>query len=243
MSDTTPSPYPIQHRTTRPGTHFAYTIVPILFYLLAEHIPLPTIVIPTRFAIVEHSYELYNIATVGIIPWIIAAIIVEIAALSIRDWRHLRYEGAIGRAKLQNAANILGLVIAVFHSGLIAVTLIFIGVVFDPDHPDHDFGLFGPRPYATSPILAFASLLAGAVFARLLAEVVSRRGLAHGYGVVFGASLLVSTLRTISRISDVPEWTDVLRLATNVFFFSVALIWLIITKLQAARQAPASPVP
>jgi preprotein translocase subunit SecY len=95
----------------RRWVRLAFTFIPFFIYLLAERIPLPTV----EHLMYARVPEAYSIVAVGIMPWIIAFVIVEIMAAVVPGWRHLRHEGMNGRAKLRRTTNTLGLVIAALH--------------------------------------------------------------------------------------------------------------------------------
>lgn len=185
----------------------AYTILPLVVYLVAECIPLPGIRAPIYGT---SSPDTYNIVAVGILPWIIAALMIEVLAMIVPSWRHLRHDVVFGRAELRRATNIVGSIIAVAHASWIAFLLSFRPSMFDPANPEIHLDFFGPSPEASSPPLVFVTLVAGAIFVRLLAEIVTRRGLIHGYAMIFGAMLFFSMIRTILRMLQVPEAMDVL---------------------------------
>jgi preprotein translocase subunit SecY len=240
MSNATPPTDPTQYGSAHPTTattklpnrwiRLAFTIVPFLIYLLAEGIPLPTVIHPFEGT---DFFDPVTVVRVGIIPWVLAAVMVEIGARVVPDWQRLRHEGATGRAELQRMTNLFGLLLVFVHTSWITITLIFMGSIFDLDHPDIIPFYLRPRPYSSSPILSFVMLLAASMFARLLAEVVSRRGLANGYGVIFAGSLVVATIRAIVRVNHDPEWMNVLQLAGNVFIASMLLTWFVMMKLRS----------
>jgi preprotein translocase subunit SecY len=219
-------------------SRLAFTILPFLIYMLAERIPLPTVEY-SKYGRV--SPEAYSIVAVGIMPWIIAVVIVEITAAVVPDWRHLRHEGMMGRAKLRRTTNILGLVIAALHALAISISLAFTPtmVFVDPVNPQPLDVLFAELypPEASSPPLVFVTLVVGAMLARLLAEVVSRRGLAHGYVVVYAGERLLSILRTIFRDKQLLEWPDMLKLSGNVFACIVMLLLFIVAKHRSSNGA------
>jgi preprotein translocase subunit SecY len=216
----------------------AFTILALFVYLLAERIPLPNLG-DLKYA--GSSPETYNILAVGILPWIIAAVMVEVFAMVVPPWQHLRHDVVFGRAKLRRATNIVGLLFAVVHASWIALTLIFTPRMYDLNKHEHVPGL-APRPYAESPMLVLVTLVVGAIFVRLLAEVVSRRGLTNGYVVIFGGELLLSTLRTIIRDNQNPDWMNTLQLSWNLLA-GTALTLFILAKLRSRQGATASDRP
>jgi preprotein translocase subunit SecY len=108
-------------------------------------------------------------------------------------------------------------------------------VFVDPDNPRPHDALMAELypPEASSPPLVFVTLVAGAILVRLLAEVVSRRGLAHGYVVFFTGELLLWTMR---KIIDENLGLDMLKLSACILA-GIAPILFIVAQLQSTRGA------
>jgi preprotein translocase subunit SecY len=215
---TTAAPKPLSR-----WVQLAFTCIPFFIYLLAERIPSPGI---EDLEYAGDSPQAYSIVAVGIMPWIIAAVIVGIVALVPR-WRPLRNKVVFGRTYFQWATNIVGFHIAAWQAYMIVIWLDtgFI-VSADPLPVDSIYAelLFGPKPYASSPPLVFVALVAGAIFVRLLAEVVSLRGLTNGYVVFFAGDLLLWILRMIIREN---LGMDMLKLSTCIVACSLPILFFV----------------
>jgi hypothetical protein len=206
VKDSSELPLPNPHGR---WTRLAFTIAPFIVYLLAERITLPGI---DAFALERAggSSATWSIVALGIMPWITAAVLVEIAAVVIPWWQHLRHGGVVGRAKLQRATNILGLIFSVFQAFSMTT-------------------LLQPASYTT-----LITLVAGAILTKLLAEMISRRGLANGYGVFFVGTMSLASVRTFLGEKQLFGWVDGLGVFVKIVACA-ALTWFVLTKLRPAQ--------
>jgi hypothetical protein len=231
MSHTPPPTDPTQYVSAQPTTsttnipnqwtRLAFTILPFVVYLLAQRITLPTYHVLDRKGMRDWS-DSDNIVAVGIMPWIIAAVMVEIVTFVVAGGQRLRHEGAMGRAELHRATNIFGLLVAVVHASWITwdvsvrgPSFLHIGI-FDPSVDP-----FLPNPYVSSPILAFGALMAGAIGLKWLVDFVGPRSFLGGHGRALAAGLLLSTIYTITRENSPFDTLDVqftafVRIAVNL---------------------------
>lgn len=211
----------------------AFTFIPFFIYMLAERVPLPTL---EHLEYAKNSPEAYSVVVLGIMPWIIAAVIVGIVAAILPNSWNIREKRVFGGTYVSWATNVVGFHIAAWQA-VVKVSRLEFGGVFDPlvsaDSPHAD--LLGLRPYATSPGLVFIALMAGAIFVRLLAEVVTRYGLVNGYVAFFTGELSLFIFRKFFRRHLSPEWFNTLDLVGCVIM-CLALI-LIVAKLRPARNA------
>jgi len=150
----------------------AFTLAPLILVLLARQIVLPNVDV-AAVERVNMAPERYSIVALGILPFMSAALLVEVVAVLVPRWRHLRHGGVIGRAKLQRATNILAILLAVFQGYSTAVLF----------HNNGWVGAFGYPPL----LLMMITLVAATMCLKLMADFISNRGLANGYGVMIGA--------------------------------------------------------
>ncbi|MBK9266114.1 MAG: hypothetical protein IPM54_40800 [Polyangiaceae bacterium] len=213
----------------------AFTILPFFVYMLAARIPLPTIGTVNVIILPWVLLESCSVVTVGILPWIIAAATVEFVAIVVPGCRHLRQGGWSGRAELRRATNILGLFIVVLPAYSLT-TLISDGVIIA-----EGFAWEFYVPYSGSlwrfpaPMCVFGALVAGSIFVKLLADLVSRWGLVHGYAVFFVGGLLPSTIRTIGYLNRLPQGMDLLKL-TVTFVVCGVLVVVVLAKLRSGPK-------
>ncbi|MBK9262787.1 MAG: DUF2007 domain-containing protein [Polyangiaceae bacterium] len=201
-------------------SRLAFTIVPVVVFLLAQQVMLPG-VDAGAFAGWTGSTDQYNIVGLGIQPVISAALLVEIVAVLVPRWRHLRHGGAEGRAKLLRATTILAVVLAVFQG--YAVNSVLQGPPF-------------AAPGGILPALLITmTLVAGAMLAKLLADMMSHRGLASGYGVFIGVFAVVDvgySIRNLARSAPTPM--EVLGFAGQIAG-AAALTWFVLERMRPRK--------
>ncbi len=206
------NPKPPSHRA-----QFLFTIVPFAVYALARFIPLPTYRIDYSPLSRDWS-DSDNLVAVGIMPWLIAAVIIDIVSWFIRGVQRLLHQDPIGDFELRRVMNIFGLMFAVIHASWIIFDLTYdpgVGM-WDPSHPSL------PTPRVSSPILAFMALLLGAIGLKWLVDFAVPRSLLDKRGRILAGALLLTTVYTLSRETshlqrfyfDIP---DLIRILINVF--------------------------
>jgi len=123
-----------------------------------------------------------SIFALGIMPYITAAIILEIMVVVWPYLERLQKEGELGRRKITQYTRYLTIVLSVFQSFTIALTLqrqTYAGqaVVY---HPGTSFIL-----------LTIITLTAGSTFIMWLGEQISERGIGNGMSLIIFASIVV----------------------------------------------------
>ena len=202
----------------------AFTLVPLILYGLADLFPIPYLRI-SYFDLFTNTSEKHSIVSLGITPWLIAAGVVEFAAFIVPPWSALRHDESIGRAKLRRAVNIIGIFFAACGAYWIAFSLdpsVFgVGIASAPSwefySPFHE-----PR-LIPSPNRAFVSLMAGAIFVKILADIVARRGLIHGFALFVAGGLLLSTIHAFSSATSIPEWRMILQCVATAITCAIVL--------------------
>ena len=167
----------------KPWLALALTLLAPFAVLLAQRVTLPGV---DAEALGSIKYPLVNFSllALGVMPFITAAIVVEIVALISPPWQHLRHGGPEGRRKLSRATVLLAFALAVFQGWGISQAA---AEVFT-------------NPGMASALLVTVTLVAGVALTHLLAEVVSLRGLASGYGVLYAS---LSFLGIFTRFDDI----------------------------------------
>ncbi len=209
----------------------AFTLVPLILYGVADLFPIPYLRI-SYFDLFTDTSEKHSVVSLGITPWLIAASVVEFAAFIVPPWSALRHDESIGRAKLRRAVNIVGIFFAAVGAYWIACSLdpsVFgVGIASKPSWefyvPFHQ-----PR-LVPSPSLAFVSLMAGAIVVKILADIVTRRGLIHGFALFIAAKLLSSTIHGFSSATVIGEVRMILQCVATAIacavVFGVVLVRL-----------------
>ena len=174
-----PAPPPVvgtRQKTTRrpPWRRLAVTLAVPAAMWGAQQISLPGVDFDPSmmryFRDVPRS--LASILSMGIVPFLSAAVLVELAALIVPGWRSMRIDPD-GRRRLGRASLIVGVVIAAIHAFLIARQLEYL---------------------AREPGLAFRTtcaltLVAASCVLVLLAWLVDRHGLGNGFSIVIACAL------------------------------------------------------
>jgi preprotein translocase subunit SecY len=127
-----------------------------------------------------------SVFALGIMPFVSAFLVIEVAALLMPRWRPLRIGGPAGRARLTRATIILGVLFTLAQSWFMATWLVNLAAG-DP-MSGYSPGLSLPPGPASTALLAIT--LAGGVMALwILAGLVSRYGLGNGISVLLFAGI------------------------------------------------------
>jgi preprotein translocase subunit SecY len=113
-----------------------------------------------------------SIFALGIMPALTAYGIVELAAFLVPRWSALRHGNPEGRAKLARAARAVAIALAVFQAWGMATAIAGLDKVSSP--------FSGPPDLPSSPVIV-ATLVGGVCVQIVVAEVITRQGIANGY--------------------------------------------------------------
>ncbi len=239
MFTSTPPTEPTQYVTAQQPTtptinpptqwkRLAFTILPFIVYLIALHIPLPTYHVTEAKGMRDWS-DSDNIVAVGIMPWIMAAVMVEMAIFVFPGARGLRQNKTTGGAEFRRVTNIFGLVFAVLHALWITwdLTNLHIGI-FDPSDAASMW-----KPYVSSPILAFVTLLTGAIGFKLFVDFIGPRSFLGTHGRSLAVALLLSTIYTIASDNSPFDSMDIrivdlVRIGVNLLKCGVLISFILI---------------
>ncbi|MGZ3454177.1 MAG: hypothetical protein ACXVEF_31520 [Polyangiales bacterium] len=165
------APESVRRLHALPLAAVAVTFAAMLASIAITRIPLPG-VSPPRW-VVDFDASTMSIGMLGVLPFLSAALIVEIVAVAVPRWRALR---TTGRTKLTQATLLLTVVLALVQSYGIVTYL-----------ESNRFELALARP------LLMLTLVAG-VFAQLaLARLVDRHGLGNGIATLIAAGAAASS--------------------------------------------------
>jgi hypothetical protein len=123
-----------------------------------------------------------SLGAIGVMPWLSAFLIVEIAALIVPAWRPLRHGGPEDRRRLTRASTVLGV-------GIAFVQAMLLGRAIDTMRLYGDLApqLDGPLAYTAFVLAA----VAGSCLLRLAASGIERVGVGNGYSLLVLGQLLV----------------------------------------------------
>lgn len=243
-----PTPAP-QYQDVLPPTNpkpfnrskLLFTLLTFAAYILARFIPLPTYRIEYSQQSRDWS-DCDNLVAVGIMPWIIAAVMIEIVSSILPHLQELRHRGDMGLAELRRVTNIFGALLAAIQSAWIIFDLTYepgFGI-FDPSHPPL------PKPHLSSPILAFVTLLAGALILKALIDFIHPRTLLDKHGRLLAGALLLTTLYTLTRENSPFDTMDIrvmdlIRILMNMFKAGMLVAFLFLGPAFLWPNAPPRP--
>jgi preprotein translocase subunit SecY len=115
-----------------------------------------------------------SIVALGILPFLSAAVLVELVALLVPGWRELRIRGPEGRRKLARATLILGIVVATVQGFLVTRTIEAYGIA--------EGGLSFRLTATTTMVAASCAIV-------MCTWLIDRHGLGNGFSIVIAASV------------------------------------------------------
>ncbi len=132
------------------------------------------------------SISRLSVLTLGIIPYITASIIMNLAAVTVPSLQQLKKEGTTGRRKLTNYTR-LGTV------GLTMIQGFFVAVALERFEMALEPGLM-------FRFTTIVGLVAGTVFLMWLGEQITERGIGNGISILIFASIVSGLPQAISEI-------------------------------------------
>jgi len=218
---------------------FIVTLSGILAFLIATHLPLPFVDANafeelSRAApeVVSMTSGRTSLVALGIEPFVVGFLLVELFSLLTAPGRRLRHGGIDGRRTLNRAALGVSTLTALVQASGIA--LFWTGLSAP-----------GGAPLTTGPAsLLCITLMAGAFATAGLAEVISRQGLGNGFAVLMVAPTLPRLLEAFARRSAgdptiLPE-TRIMSLIWAALFVAVIVAFVLrrpTTRLEARLAA------
>jgi preprotein translocase subunit SecY len=199
----------------------AFTLGALLIYRLGTYIPLPGI--DRSF---DHSFGRLSIFSLNILPYLFAAIVIQLLSMVSSKLRGLARSGESGRRRIALYTFGLTLVLATlqaygFASNLQRVT----NLVVDPS----GFFVFS----------AVATLLGGTIFLIWLSEQITLRGIGNGLALMLSAGIVAAVPQTIASVAELSRQGVLSGHALLLYaIFSVALIALIVFVERARRRMP-----
>ena len=168
-----------------------FVFMAIVVYRLGTHIPIPGID-PARLAALFDQnqgtiLEMFNLFSGGalermsifalnVVPYISAAIIMQLFSNSIPYLHELKKDGQAGRNQITQYTRYGTVVLAFVQASALAVTLGASGLAYDPG--------------TSFFISAVFSVVAGTIFLMWLGEQISERGIGNGISIIIATSIL-----------------------------------------------------
>ncbi|MHC2618525.1 preprotein translocase subunit SecY [Bradyrhizobium huanghuaihaiense] len=200
----------------------AFTIGALLLFRLGTQIPIAGLDVSRLSSLPNFNVRL-SLFSLGLIPYLSAAIFVRLLSVVWRGLNSLERSGEDGRRKVARATLGLTLALAAFQAYGIASALISIPeLVRNPD------GWFVTT--------ATASMVGGVFVLVWLSEQITRYGIGNGLAVILSVGMLVSLPQDVAGIADVVRSGAV---SGNLVFIH-ALLWVVtvavIVLVEGARR-------
>ena len=177
-----------------------FVLIAIIVYRIGTHIPIPGID-PDRLAelfdqnqgtILEMfnlfsggALERMSIFALNVVPYISAAIIMQLFSNSIPYLQELKKDGQAGRNKITQFTRYGTVLLALIQASALAVTLSSSGLAYNPG-----------TSFLVSAVFA---VVAGTVFLMWLGEQVSERGIGNGISIIIATSILTGIPGAIAQ--------------------------------------------
>ena len=168
-----------------------FVFMAIIVYRIGTHIPIPGID-PARLAALFDQnqgtiLEMFNLFSGGalermsifalnVVPYISAAIIMQLFSNSIPYLQELKKDGQAGRNQITQYTRYGTVVLAFVQASALAVTLGASGLAYEPG--------------TSFFISAVFSVVAGTIFLMWLGELISERGIGNGISIIIATSIL-----------------------------------------------------
>ena len=177
-----------------------FVLMAIIIYRIGTHIPIPGID-PDRLAelfdqnqgTILDMFNLFSggalermsIFALNVIPYISAAIIMQLFSNSIPYLQELKKDGQAGRNKITQFTRYGTVLLAFIQASALAVTLSNSGLAYNPG-----------TSFLVSAVFA---VVAGTVFLMWLGEQVSERGIGNGISIIIATSILTGIPGAIAQ--------------------------------------------
>ena len=210
-----------------PAIRLALTLaLPLLLVLAADHILLPGMedalgTLGRRAGdFFTPSRANMSVFALGIMPVLTAYAIVELASFIVPRWSRLRHGNPEGRAKLERAARVIAIVLAAFQAWSIAKTIAGL---------DLQSGMFATGADLPPSWLVVVTLVAGVCVQIVVAELISRQGIANGYVALIVIESLAQLPSSIAAQVAKARFMDVLTTQHVVLLGLVVALPLVAT--------------
>jgi len=199
-----------------------WTAGALAVYLAMHHVPIPVLDLEALYSlmsVLEGSVHLSraSIIALGIRPFFIAFLVVELCSLVVPVGRRIRTGGWEGRQKLNRHAIMLAVLISLIQA--LGLSFALEGLTIVDGHP------LVPHPGWTSRLLIMLTLTATSCAAFMLFNFVSARGFGNGFCLVMTFELAMDVPKSLAhlRASDY-EVTDIVSPYVAAFLISTLIV-------------------
>jgi preprotein translocase subunit SecY len=197
----------------------AFTIGALLLFRVGMHIPVAGISTSSA-PLLPSAVARLSIFSLGLIPYLTAAIFIQLLSVVWRGFGSLQRSGEAGRRKVGRFTLLLTLLFAAFQAYGIATAIQRIpGIVADPD------GWFA--------LSATASMVGGVFFLIWLSEQITRHGVGNGLALILSVGILIALPGDIAGIVDLVQRGEVsgnLALAHTIFWLATVAVIVLLEK-------------
>lgn len=171
------------------------------------------------------SISRLSVMTLGIIPYITASIIINLAAATVPSLEQLKKEGTRGRRKLTNYTRLGTVALTTLQGFFVAVALERFGMALEP-------GLL-------FRFTTIVGLVAGTMFLMWLGEQITERGIGNGISILIFASIVSGLPQAVGEIG-LQVQSGALNPLTAIIIFvaSLALIAGVVFVERGQRRVP-----
>ncbi len=202
----------------------------VIIYRIGTHIPIPGID-PDRLASLFEqnqgtildmfnlfsggALERMSIFALNVVPYISAAIIMQLFSNSIPYLQDLKKEGQSGRNKITQFTRYGTVLLAFIQASALAVTLSSSGLAYSPG--------------SSFFVSAVFSVVAGTVFLMWLGEQVSERGIGNGISIIIATSILTGIPGAIGQALEQSRQGDLnILLLIGIGLLAMAVIAVVV---------------
>lgn len=203
----------------------AITIGALLIFILGNHLPLPGISVPSGLRS-PGSFGRISIFALNLVPYLSAAIIIQLISMVWRRLSWLDRAGEAGRRRVARCTLVLTLLLAILQAYGIASALQNIsGLVAEPG----DWFLLS----------ATVSMVGGVFFLVWLSDQITRHGIGNGLALMVAVPILISFPPDVASVIELMRQGAV---SPNLVLFNavfcVAMIALVVLVESARRKVP-----
>jgi preprotein translocase subunit SecY len=137
------------------------------------------------------NFRRLSIFALGIMPYITAAIILELMVVVWPYLERLQKEGELGRKKITQYTRYLTIILSIFQSLAIAVTL---------EHTSYPGGALVYHPGIRFVLMTVLTLTTGSAFIMWLGEQISDRGIGNGMSLIIFAGIVVGLPHAVGNL-------------------------------------------
>ncbi len=174
-----------------------------------------------------------TIFALGIMPYITAAIILELLVVVWPYLEKLQKEGELGRRKITQYTRYLTIILSIFQSFTIALTL---------QRQNLSGQALVYHPGARFILMTILTLTTGSAFIMWLGEQISDRGIGNGMSLIIFAGIVVGLPRAVSDLWDkasTQQWGSFTPLALlGLFILMAAVVAFIVFVESGQRRIP-----